>query len=156
METVDTPMAGFLESHFLKSLNKKPTCFKSTNGKCIDLMLTNKNRSFKHTNIFETGMSDFHLMIYTMFKMTFEKAQPKQINYRSFKRFNKEIFLNGIQTSIINISSYDSLENIFLKLLNKHAPIKQKTVCANDKPFMNKEIRKAIFNRSRLKNRELL
>ena len=66
MEIVDTSMAGFLESHCLKSLNKMPTCFKSKNGKCIDLMLTNKNRSFKYTNIFETGMSDFHLMIYTI------------------------------------------------------------------------------------------
>jgi len=88
-----------------------------------------------------------------MFKMTFEKAQPKQINYRSFKRFNKDLFLTDIQNSLINTSSYASFENNFLNVLNKHAPIKQKTVRANDKPFMNKEIRKAIFNRSRLKNR---
>ena len=153
LQISDKPIADFLESHCLKSLNKKPTCFKSKDGKCIDLMLTNKNRSFKNTNVFETGMSDFHLMTYTMFKMTFEKTQPKQINYRSFKNFDKNLFLTELKNSLVNVDIYETFESIFVSVLDKHAPVKQKFVRANDKPFMNKEIRKAIFTRSRLKNK---
>ena len=49
------------------------TCFKSSEGSTIDLMLTNKKWSFKHTQTFETGISDHHRMIYTMLKSTFQK-----------------------------------------------------------------------------------
>ena len=48
---------------------------------------------------------------------------------------------------------YSNFERIFLEVLNKHAPIKKKTVRANDKPFMTKALRKAIMRRSALKNK---
>ena len=63
------------------------------------------------------------------------------------------MFLTDLQSNLTNINIYNSFEDIFLKVLDKHAPSKQKVVRANDKPFMNKEIRKAIFTRSRLKNK---
>ena len=48
---------------------------------------------------------------------------------------------------------YSNFERNFLEVLNKHAPIKKKTVRANDKPFMTKALRKAIMRRSALKNK---
>ena len=42
---------------------------------------------------------------------------------------------------------------MFLKILNKHAPMKKKTVRANDKPYMTKALRKAIARRSYLRNK---
>jgi len=79
MEISCNALKQFMEGQLLHSLYKKPTCFKSKQGRCIDLFLTNKNRSFKFTNAFETGLSDCHLMIYTMFRTTFEKSDPKII-----------------------------------------------------------------------------
>ena len=52
-----------------------------------------------------------------------------------------------------NISSYDDFENYFINSLNKHAPVKNKVLRANNKPFMNQTIKKAISDRSRLKNK---
>ena len=40
-----------------------------------------------------------------------------------------------------------------MKTLDEHAPIKQKVVRANDKPYMTKALRKAIMLRSSLKNK---
>ena len=37
-------------------------------------------------------------------------------------------------------------------MLDNHAPIKKKSVRANDGPFMTKTLRKAIMNRTRLRN----
>ena len=37
--------------------------------------------------------------------------------------------------------------------MNKHAPVKQKSVRANEGPFMTKALRKAIMNRTHLRNR---
>ena len=47
---------------------------------------------------------------------------------------------------------YDSLADNFRKIVDKHAPLKQKTVRGNQAPFMNRELRKAIYTRSRLQN----
>ena len=37
-------------------------------------------------------------------------------------------------------------------LLNTHAPMKMRLLRANDAPYMNKDLRKAIMTRTRLKN----
>ena len=50
-------------------------------------MLTNKPRSFKHSCVIETGLSDFHRMTVTVMKATFEKLQPRVVNYRDYKYF---------------------------------------------------------------------
>ena len=42
---------------------------------------------------------------------------------------------------------------IFIRQLDKHAPMKEKYVRANNEPFMKKTLSKAIMNRSRLRNR---
>ena len=39
---------------------------------------------------------------------------------------------------------------IFSELVNKHAPLKFKTLRGNHAPFMNKELQKAIYTRSKL------
>ena len=108
-------MDTFMKTHNLKSLFNKPTCYKSKEGRCIDLLLTNRNRSFKFTNAFETGLSDHHLMIYTMFRTTFEKVKPIDIRYRTFKKFDSNKVANDLLDNMPNISHYDQLE---LSLLN--------------------------------------
>ena len=50
---------------------------------------------------------------------------------------------------------YDDCSNLFKKITNKHALMKQKKVRGNNAPFMTKEIRKAILDRSRLRNKYL-
>ena len=42
-----------------------------------------------------------------------------------------------------------------MEVLNKHAPMKLKYVRANNAPFMNKILSKAIMKRSRLRNKFL-
>jgi len=73
-------MHSIISTNEFTSLYRKPTCFKSKNGTCIDLLLTNKHRSFKNTNAFETGMSDFHHMIFTMFRLTSDKSHLLILN----------------------------------------------------------------------------
>ena len=134
-------------------LYNKPTCFKSKQGSNIDLLLTNKSRSFKHTNAFETGLSDYHLLVYTMFRITFEKIPPIKIKYRSYKYFDSQKVSNDILTNCSNVDSYETFEKAILSTLDCHAPIKSKKLRSNTKPFMNKFLRKAIAIRSRLKNK---
>ena len=42
--------------------------------------------------------------------------------------------------------------NVFGEVLNKHAPLKTKYIRENNSPFMTKQLRKMIMNRSLCKN----
>ena len=145
---------NFLELYDLKNLVKDKTCFKSLqNPKCIDLFLTNCNRSFLCTKAISTGLSDFHKMIITVLKTTFTKGKPKEIIYRSFKNYDREIFSQHLEQKFIHCENYTQMDEHFLVLLNEHAPLKKKIVRANEVPYMTRDLRKAIANRSRLENR---
>ena len=54
-------------------------CFKNPNNPYIDLFLTNSIRSFQETQVFETGLSDFHKLVVTLLKSTFPKSPSKII-----------------------------------------------------------------------------
>ena len=154
----DEALNDFCGNFSLKSLIKSPTCFKNLERPtCIDLILTNKYRSFQNSNVIETGLSDFHLLTVTVLKSTFRKKPPKVIKYRDYRNYSYDHFrvhvnseLNGIDLHAI---SNDSYVNLISNILNVHAPIKTKYVRANDQPFMNKDLRKEHMKRSRLRNR---
>ena len=49
-------------------------------------------------------------------------------------------------------AAYASFKNMFKKVVDKHAPMKSKLIRGTHAPFMNKELSKAIMQRSKLKN----
>ena len=65
-------MGEFRDTYNLRNLIMGPTCFKNPlNPSCIDLILTNKPRSFQHSQTIETGLSDHHSMTITVLKSFF-------------------------------------------------------------------------------------
>ena len=91
-EETDEEVHNFMIGYALKNLMKEPTCFKSENPRCIDLILTNRYRSFQNTTTVETGHSDFHKMVPTVLKTTYQKAWPMVVNYRDNKNFSELTF----------------------------------------------------------------
>ena len=51
----------------LTNLVKDRTCFKNKNGTLLDVILTNRPNSFHKTIIIETGLSDCHKLVTTIF-----------------------------------------------------------------------------------------
>ena len=109
-------MLPLTNGHKLYNMIKEPTCFKSAEGRSIDL-LTNIKHSFQHTQAFETGASDHHLMIYTMFKTTFKKL-------RCYMKFSQKAFSKDLAEKVYSSRSgdYSAFEDAFIKILDKHAP----------------------------------
>ena len=129
------------------------TCFKGK-GTCIDLILTNRKYSFKNTNTFEVGLSDYRHMIYTMLKSTFEKAEPIKLTYRDYKNFSFDRFKADLKNAFKScLNAYHCFEKCFSSKLNEYAPKKTKCVKGNNKSHMNKFLRRAIMKRSKLKNK---
>ena len=46
-----------------------------------------------HTISLELGISDFHKMSLTILKSQLSRLKPREISYRSYKKFNLEDFL---------------------------------------------------------------
>ena len=156
-EPTESHMKEFIDAYDLKNLVNKPTCYKNpANPSCIDLILTNRCMSFQNTTTIETGLSDFHKMTITIMKTFFKKKKPKIISYRDYKHFSnisyKQELLGELHKTDINNIDYLEFDNIVLDILNRHAPIKHKYLRANEAPFMNKEYKRAIMVRSKLRN----
>ena len=153
----DSSMIEFCSLTGLKNLINEPTCYKnSEKPNCIDLTLTNQPTLFQFGTVLETGLSNFHLLIVTEFKMNFQKCKPHIITYRNYKNYDNEAFRSEIQ-SFCSLSKTDLglfKETIFC-IFNKHAPIRKKYLRANEAPFMTKELHNAIMKRSRYRNKFL-
>ena len=88
-------MLNFCSLFSLKNLIKEPTCYKNLdNPSCIDLILTNKAKSFQNSKAYETGLSDFHKLIITVLKTSFRKQPPNIITYRDYKKYSVLNFQN--------------------------------------------------------------
>ena len=149
-----TEISSFMTKHDLQSLLTTPTCFKSVNGRCIDLILTNRKDRFRITSSLETGLSDHHHLVYSMLKTKFDRRPPIKQSYRSFKNFSLENFRSdlSLRLSMTQPGIFSIFNSTLLETIEYHAPLKTRVLRGNNKPHVNKTLRKAIMKRSRLKN----
>ena len=80
----------------LKSLISSPTCFQSTNPRCIDLILTNQEDLFSNSNTCEVGISDHHHLVSTMLNKTISEGSTKTLFYRDYKKFEENKFAKDL------------------------------------------------------------
>lgn len=154
VETLNSYMLNLMQNHELVNLVRQKTCFKSPQGSCIDLMLTNCKNCFQFSTVIETGLSDYHLMPISMFKSGYHRLPPKIIEHRDFKHFQGQSFHSELSQTleIFQPFEYRLFELIFNSVLNKYAPLKKKIIRGNNKSHVSKTLRKEIMKRSRLKN----
>ena len=160
LEVTENILNEFCETYSLKNLINEPTCFKNPNNpSSIDVILTNKSRSFQNSCVVETGLSDHHKMTVTVLRMFVKKQTPICIKYRDYKNYNSLLFHNELSKKLLNVEQndmcYDMFQNIFMETLNKYAKVKKKYVRANNQPFMTRRLSRAIMTRSRLRNKFL-
>ena len=76
-------MSGFCDTFGLKSLIKDANCYKNPKyPSSTDLILINNPHSFQNSCIIETALSDFHRIVVTVMKTTFERLKTRVINSR--------------------------------------------------------------------------
>ena len=122
METTNQVMTTFMTGNDFINIIKLNTCFKTSTGTCIDLILTNKPKSFQNTGMIEAGVRDHHLLIFSFLKTSFTKMQPNKLSYRKYKSFDKIKFLKDA-SNLPEKTNYTEWENQFLRGLDKHAPL---------------------------------
>ena len=121
-EIIETNMSSFCEIYHLTDIIKQPACFKnSLNPSCVDLFLTNNANYFQKSSVFETGFSDFHIIV-TVMKSHIHMQQAKVIKYRNYKVFNETKFRSEL-TNTLDLNIHESrnakfFKNIFFKSLS--------------------------------------
>ena len=94
----------------LSNLIKEPICFKSQNGILLDLVLTNRPRSFMKSQAFERGLSDRHKLVCSILRTSFKKLPPKIITYRDQKDFDQQNFLRDLDKKLVQGQLYKSCD----------------------------------------------
>ena len=71
-----------------KNIVKDNTCYKNPiNGTCIDLIITNRTKSFHKSKVIETGLPDFHKKSLTVMKVFSQISFTQRNNEKdSFKK----------------------------------------------------------------------
>ena len=83
-----------------------------------------------------------------MYRSHFEKPPKKYFN----ASFRTDL-LQELSIQNVHPGEFEKFKYISSKVLNTHAPIKEKHVRCNQSPFMSKQLRKAIMTRTRLLNK---
>ena len=93
-------------------------------------------------------------MVITVLKQTFQRSSPKDPLYKDYKNLDRLTFKRELEEKLNQlINEYKHFKQIFLEVLNTHAPIKRKLLRANHVPYMTKALRKAIMKRSELESK---
>ena len=124
----NTQLQNFYKSFLFEHLIRKPTCYKRNTPTGIDHIITNIPKRFMKLMALETGISDYHKMIMTIFCSTFAKSKPKTFYYRCYKKFDLEQFQMELKEKLDEISnnSFDIFLEEFKTCLDKFTPLKEK------------------------------
>ena len=69
--------------------------------------------------------------------MSFAKSKPIERVSRDMKNFDRQSFRNDLKAELEKIdSNYESFENIFTSVLDRHAQLKKRLVRANEKLYV--------------------
>ena len=105
-EPTESAVRNFCEIYNCKKLIKGNTCFKNPlKSSCIDLIITDRPKSFQKSVAVETVLSDFHKMTLTVMKVFYKKQNPNIVTYRNYKHFSNEAFMFDVKNSTIQMTS---------------------------------------------------
>ena len=87
-----------------------------------------------------------------MLKNSFGKQKSNIKYYRDWKKIDNAVFRTELREELDKVQTHNcqSFEQIFISILNLHAPMKSKKQCANHKSYMTKALQKAIMKCSEL------
>ena len=92
-------------------------------------------------------------MVITVIKVFYKKQKPKIIQCRSYENFYDQVFQRELNSELLKIDlnnvNLSEFTEIFLSLLDKHAPKKQNFLRAKSSNFATKNLMKVIMKSSK-------
>ena len=147
-------LRNIIDTYSLKNLVKDPTCHtKIGNPSLLDVLLTNSPSLMCNSINFDCGLSDCHNMIAACFKEQCITNKRHKVTFRSYKTFDEAVFTQDLHQVPFQVATlfvdaddcYWAYETLLADIVDEHAPKKQKYPKKDSPPFMNTELRKAIY-----------
>ena len=154
-------IADICDLYDLSNLIKQPTCHKGEVPTILDVILVSNKKRYAGVLNTPCNISDFHHIIGTATRRHAPFQKPRQIVYRSYKRLNDDDFREDILNAPFHVCEvFDDVEDmawftskLISDIVDAHAPLKSKTITSNPVPYMNSELRKAIYSRNMIRNK---
>ena len=125
---------------------------------CIDHIFTNIHELCSPAVSAAVGCSDHNLIALTR-RTKMIRSGVRIIYRRSYKRFNPDLFVNDVQdlqwSDLCQVNDVNIALNIFMdkfgKLVDKHAPLRKRSVKGSSAPWLDKELRSLMLQRDNAK-----
>ncbi|XP_028414633.1 uncharacterized protein LOC114537740 [Dendronephthya gigantea] len=160
-------LKGILETYQLSRLIIEATRITTSSSTLIDHYITSMPEKILHlqSGVIPTGISD-HNLIYGIRKINsvLNTRKANKVEVRNMKRFNEQRFNEDLLTQpweqIVLKSDSDSMwacwKELFLNVLDKHAPIQHIRKRSSSVPWATADIKKLIFDRDRKKRKAMV
>ena len=150
-------MLDLLDIYDLYCLINKVTRKTKTSETLLNLILTNNKRTTLTSGVVDTLKSD-HSLVYTVLHSSASRLRSRKIFTRSLKTFSKQNFVRDMKIAPFHIMDlFDDVddklytfEQLYLDILDEHAPLKHSHIRGKQVHYMTEEWRKAIRHRNKL------
>ena len=152
----DATMKIFCQIYDCKILSIiRPISKTAINPTCIDLIITNRPNSFQEFKVIKIGLSDFHKMSVTVMKVFYNKQKLGVIQCKKYNDFSNKTFIHELESTLLSFSQilFGTFKSIVDNILQKHAPIKNRYVRANQASLRSSKMHKEIVRKTRLRNK---
>ena len=155
-------LRNIMDTYSLKNLVKDSTCHtKNSQPSLIDVFLTNSPSLLCNMTNFDCGLSDCHNMIAVCFKENSISNKRQKVTFRSYNSFEEASFTQDLHQVPFQVATifddandcYWAYETLLMDIVDEHAPKRQKYPKKDSPPFMNSELRKAIYKKKMLHNK---
>ena len=145
----------------LNNLIKGPTCHKGPTPTLLDVILVSNPRRYAGALNCECALSDFHNIVAAATRRFAPSQTPRQILYRSYKHFDNQKFISDIVHAPFHVGNiFDDVDDLawytsalLSDIIDSHAPVKTKTIQSDSVPYMNSQLRKALYSRNMARNK---
>ena len=155
----NTTWKHVIELNDLNQIINQPTRVTAHSEKIINYIYASHSSNVAETFVPCIAVSDHYPVCFTrtVSKNQLKRGIHKTIQYRCYKNFNEEQFLNNLSETLNNIrfehGNSDSIFSLwvssFVSVLDEHAPVKTKRVKHDIQPeWLNEDIKDAIKNRN--------
>ena len=139
----------------LSQLKTEPTRITEQSKSLIDAILVYNQHRIVDSDVVSLSISD-HSLIYCVLTAGVPKATLRTIEYRSFKGFDENAFIQNLKNVPWHIVDDESNVNdavltwnkLFTEVVDSHAPLKKRRVKGTTAPWMNNKIAEAMRDRN--------
>ena len=135
-----------------------------TTTSLIDHIVTNMPEKISDSGVIHTGISD-HSLVFAIRKISIVTKQENTLEIRNMKNFDEGKFIEELLKQHWEYvyffaddpnAMWEIWKNLFLEVLDKHAPLQQKKIRSKKVPWITSDIKKLMNTRDKFKRKAIL